>query len=190
MPSTVIKSLFLAVAVFSSSAGAQESNYPPQFVQEPVTGLRLTVASIKLDPMPEALRAMCDQIADNQTWTGRQWIFAMAEYPSATYYLLNGYAKRRNPKHGERLYFQTDGGVYKISDGKCAGDQARETFDVRDPKQIPREVLQQLARDLAMRLGRAVGGADRLRLEITNQHIDFHMLSPEMQEAFKPHVAP
>ncbi len=156
------------------------------FLHDPVLGLRLPAAGVKLEPVSEELRAMCVPMAPDATWVGRQWIFSVAKYYTTTYYLLNGYAKRRNPKPGEHLYLQSiEGAVYKVSDGQCGGDSARETFDVRDPKQIPREVLQQLARDLAARLARAVGGADRLRTEIANQRIDFQQLSPELQEAFK-----
>jgi hypothetical protein len=188
MPSTVIKSLYLAVALIALRAGAQESDHPPRFLHDPVLGLRLPAASVKLDPMPDDIRAMCEQMADNATWIGRQWIFGVAMDSASTYYLVNGYSKRRNPKPGERLYVQySQGAVHKISNGHCGGDAARETFDVRDPKQIPREVLRQLARDLAARLVREVGGADRLRTEITNQRIDFELLSPEIQQAFKPY---
>ena len=193
MSSTVIKSLCTSVlfAALGTSAVAAESNHRPQFVQDPVLGLRLRVASISLDTVPEEIRALCTGIADSSSWTGRQWIFGVAKYRAVTYYLASGYYKRRHPQSGELLYFQPDGGgIYRVSEGKCNGDPARETFDVRDPKQIPREVLQQLASDLAMRLVRAAGGPDRLRAELTNQHVDFLMLSPEMQEAFRPYFAP
>ena len=188
MPSIAIQRLCIAIAALSASAGARESNRPPQFVHDPVLGLRIPAASVKLDPMPETIRAMCEQMADNATWTGHQFIFGVVKNSTATYYLVNGYAKRRNPQPGERLYVQpVEGSVYTISGAQCGGDAARETFEVRDFKQIPREVLQQLARDLATRLVRAVGGAGRLRTEIINQRIDFQLLSPETQEAFKPY---
>lgn len=188
MPSIVIKMLLIALAVLGASADAQETERPPQFLQDPVLGLRLPLAHLKLEPIPEATRAECEQMADNATWTVRQWIFGVAKDSATTYYLVNGYAKRRNRKPGEPLYAQSsDGGVYKISNGQCGGDSARETFNVRDPRQIPREVLRELAHDLAARLARDVGGADRLRTEITNQRIDFNLLPPEIQEAFKPY---
>lgn len=193
MSSTVIKSLCTCVlaAALGTSAIAAESSYRPQFVQDPVLGLRLRIASVSLDTVPEEIRALCTEMADSATWTGRQWIFGIAKYPTMTYYLVSGYFQRRHPQSGERLYFQPDGGgVYRVSEGRCNGDPARETFDVRDPKQIPREVLQQLASDLAVRLVRAAGGTNRLRAELAHQHVDFLMLSPEMQEAFRPYFAP
>ncbi|MES2741159.1 MAG: hypothetical protein V4754_09420 [Pseudomonadota bacterium] len=186
MPSTVIKSLCIAVALFGASAGAQESDHPPRFLHDPVLGLRLPVADAKLEPVPEAIRALCAPMADSEISTGRQWIFGMVKQPTATYYLVDGYAKLRNPQPDQAPYFKFyDRGVYTVSGGKCDGDQAREAFDVGEPKHIPQKVLRQLARDLATRLVRAAGGADRLRSEIANQRIDFQQLSPEIQQAFK-----
>lgn|GEM_PF-783543 len=190
MLSTAIKGRCAAVllAVLCASAGAQESKRPPQFLQDPVLGLRLPIAGMKLDSVPEDVRALCEQMADTETWTTRQWVFGVTEYSSATYYLVNGYSKRRHPKPNQRPYLQSvNGGVYKVSGTECNGDPARETFAVRDPQQIPREVLQQLAQDLVTRLARATGGAQRLRAEIKKQHVDFDHLSPEIQEAFKPY---
>lgn len=190
MSSTVIKRLCAAVVVaaLSAVAGAAESKQAPAFVPDPILGLRLPVARLKLDPVPEDIRALCDQMADNDTWSGRQWIFGVAKSPTATYYLANGFYKRLHPQRGQTRYYQPDeGGVYQIADGKCSGDPARETFAVRDPKQIPPEVLQQLAADLVARLVQAAGGEQRLRADIKKRKIDFDQLSPEMQEAFKPY---
>ena len=103
MPSTVIKTFCVAMAVLGASANAQEGERPPQFLQDPVLGLRLPLARLRLDPMPDDIRALCDQMADNATWMGRQWIFGVARYSTSTYYLVNGYSKRRHPKPGERL---------------------------------------------------------------------------------------
>lgn len=136
MLSTAIKGRCAAVlfAVLCASAGAQESRRPPQFLQDPVLGLRLSIASIKLDPVPEDVRAQCEQMADTETWTTRQWIFGVTEYSSATYYLANGYSKRRHPKPNQRPFLQSaNGGIYKVSGTECKGDPARETFEVRDP---------------------------------------------------------
>ncbi|WP_156398128.1 hypothetical protein [Duganella sp. Root336D2] len=190
MLSITIKGLCAAalLAVLCASASAQESKHPPQSLRDPILGLRLPSAGLKLDPVPEDIRALCAQMADSETWTTRQWIFGVAKNSTDTYYLVNGYSKRRNPKPGERPYLQhKDGGVYKVSGTECTGDPARETFVVRDPRQIPREVLQELAQDLVTRLARAAGGEQRLRAEIKKQRIDLHQLSPEMQEAFKPY---
>ncbi len=193
MSSTVIKRLCAAVvlAALSAVAGAAESNQPPKFVQDPVLGLRLPVAKLKLDPVSEEIRALCDQMADNENWTARQWTFGQAKSSEAAYYLTSGYFQRRHPQRGQRRYLQEEGGgLYQVAGGKCNGDPARETFAVRDAKQIPHEVLQQLAADLVKRLEGAAGGPDRLRAEIKKQRIDLRKLSPELQEAFKPYIAP
>lgn len=195
MSSTVIKRLCAAavLAAAGAAAFAAESSRPPAFVQDPVLGLRLPVAKLKLDAVAEDVRALCEQMADNETWTGRQWTFGVVKAPTVTYYLANGYFKRLHPQRGQRQYYQPDrggGGLYQVADGKCKGDPARDTFEVRDPKQIPHEVLQQLANDLVARLESAAGGSARLRAEIKKQRIDLRKLSPELQEAFKPYTVP
>ena len=200
MPSTAIKRLGPAVLLALLGAGvspgalAADSKQAPRFVHDPVLGLRLPAAAIKVEPLAQDIRALCEQMADNANWTGSQWLFgkvqeSAGQQSGATYYLTNGYFRRIHPKAREGRYYQPDdgGGLYRVADGVCSGDPARETFAVRDPKQIPREVLQQLAQDLAARLVRAVGGEERLRAEIKKQRVDFKRLSPELQEAFRPY---
>jgi len=190
MSSTVTKKLLAALlfAAVVNGADAAPSKHPPRFLQEPVLGLRLEVAGLKLDPLPEDVRAMCGQVADDETWTGRVWIVAQAKDAAATYYVLAGYFKRRHPGPGESLYdTDSQGGVYTIKGSKCGGDPAREVFDVRDFDEIPQAVLQQLANDLATRLIKAYGSPDRLRAELKGQRVDFNQLSPELQVAFKPY---
>jgi hypothetical protein len=191
MPSTAIKRLLAAIlfAVISAAAAASGSSRPPRFLPDPVLGLRLEVAGLKLDSLPEDIRAICGQIADDERWTGRVWIFGQAKDAGSIYYVLGGYFKRRHPEPGERLY-DLNGGVYTIRGAKCGGDDAREVFDVRDFNDTPQPIMEQLAHDLAARLVRAFGGADRLRSEIKNQRIDFDQLSPELQEAFKLYFPP
>jgi len=193
MPSTVIRKLLagLLFAMIGNIANAAPSKHPPRFLQEPVLGLRLEVAGLKLDPLPEDVRAMCGQVADDERWTGRVWIVAKAKDAAATYYVLAGYFKRRHSGPGQSPYdTDSQGGVYTVKGTKCGGDPAREVFDVRDFNEIPQPVLQQLANDLAARLAKAFGGANRLRAELQGQRIDFDQLSPELQVAFKPYFVP
>jgi hypothetical protein len=75
----------------------------------------------------------------------------------------------------------------RVTGNKCEGDPADESFEARDFNDTPQPIFQKLARDLAARLVRAVGGPDRLRMEIKNQRIDFDQLSPDLQEAFRPY---
>jgi len=173
----------------SITAFAKDS--PPRILNEPVLGLRLDAASVKLDPLSEDVRAMCVQTADNESSTARFWIFAQAKDAATSYFVISGYSKRLHPEPGEPLYEPTErGGVLYVTGNKCEGDPAREVFEARDFKDIPETILQQLARDLATRLARAFGGPNRLRAEIKNQRIDFDRLSPELQEAFKPYFGP
>ena len=177
----------LIPALFALCTAASAGDKPPRYVREPVLGLRLD-AGVKLDPFPKDVQAMCQQLADDAFWTNTLWIFARAADAGATFYVVSGPAKRQHPQPGEPLY-EPDlrGGLISIIGNKCGGDEARESFDARDFNQTPLPILQQLSRDMAERLVRAVGGADKLRAEIKHQRIDFDALSPELQEAFRPY---
>jgi hypothetical protein len=196
MPCTVIRRL-AGVALFAigATASAAESNQPPRFLPVPALGLRVELAGLKLASFPEDLRATCSQLADDDFHTGRIWIFGKAKDAASTYYVLSGYFKRRNPESDQRLYEVPDSGsVFTIQGGKCGGDDARETFEVRDPNaenngNVPIPVLRELARDLAAQTVLAFGGPDRLRAEIKKQRIDINQLSPELQEAFAPYFS-
>jgi hypothetical protein len=124
------------------------------------------------------------------------WVFGSAKDAASTYYILSGYFKRRTKDPERRLYEVPDSGsVFTLRGGKCGGDDARETFDTRDPNaentgNVPIPILRELARDLAVQTVRAFGGADQLRAEIKRQRIDFNQLSPELQEAFQPYFGP
>jgi hypothetical protein len=178
--------------ISTTAAAATGSDKPPRFLTVPVLGLRLPLERINLEPFPEDLRIKCRQLEDESV-TSRVWIFGHARDAARTYYVLTGYFKRLNKEPGQRLYeFWDNGAVYTVTGSKCGGDDAAETFDVRDPDadndgNVPIPILKALAFDLAARTVQAFGGADQLRAEIKNQRIDFDALSPELQEAFKPY---
>ncbi|TFW34420.1 hypothetical protein [Massilia horti] len=191
MPFTVTKHLIIAALLVACNSAVSANDKPPRFLQEPVLGLRLKSAGVKLELLPEDVRKICVQIADSENWTARKWIFARAADAASTYYVVSGYSKRRHPEPGEPLYEPDErGGMLFVTGNKCEGDPAREVFKARDFNDTPQAILQQLAQDLAKRLSRAFGGPDRLRTEIKNQRIDFDQLSPELQEAFKPYFGP
>lgn len=199
MPCTAINKLAAAsLLAISATAGASSTNQPPRALTVPVLGLRLPLERINVDKFPEDLRATCDQIADDELYTGQVWIFGKARDAASSYYVLTGIFKRRNPDPtGERrLYENWDNGlVVTVKGGKCGGDDAVETFGVHDPNaendgNVPDPILRELARDLAARTVRAFGGPDRLRAEIRNQRIDFNQLPSDLQVAFKPYFQP
>lgn len=186
MLSTVTKRLVIA-ALIALCTAASASNQAPRYLNEPVLGLRLD-ASVKLDPLPEEVRAKCARIADDDESSVHLWVFAQASDAGAAYYVASGYFKMRHPAPGAPLYDPiVRGGLYIVTGNKCNDDPADESFGARDFNVTPLPILQQLSRDLAARLVRAVGSADKLRAEIKNQRIDFDALSPELQEAFKPY---
>lgn len=188
MPSIATKRVILATVVMIVSAVATAGNKPPRYVIEPALGLRLD-AGVKLEPLPNEVSTLCSR--DSENWIHHERIFARTQDAATTYYVVSGYSKRRNPEPGQSLFEPiVRGGLYIVTGNKCVDDPADESFEVRDFDQTPLPILQQLARDLAARLVRAVGGPDKLRAEIENQRIDFDRLSPELQEAFKPYFRP
>jgi hypothetical protein len=188
----------VALFALSATAAASSSDQPPRFLSIPVLGLRLPLDRANLDKFPEDLRARCDQIADDGLYTGQVWVFGKANDASSTYFILTGIFKRRSPDpEGQRRLYENweNGFVLTVQGSKCGGDDAVETFEVRDPNadndgNVPNAILRELSRDLAARTVRVFGGPDRLRTEIKNQRIDFNKLPPELQEAFKPYFAP
>jgi hypothetical protein len=196
MPSTVISRIAAAVVfATSTTAAAMGSDKPPRFLTVPVLGLRLPLDRVKLEPFPEELRAKCGQLEDEYS-TSLVWILGQARDAASTYYVLTGYSKRLNKDPDQKLYeFWDEGAVYTVTGNKCGGDDAGDTFDVRDPDaandgNVPIPMLKALAIDFAARTVEAFGGADRLRAEIRAQRIDFARLSPELQEAFRPYFEP
>lgn len=188
MPSTAIRFLIL-MALLNAKASASESNHRPSSVRDPVLNLSFPMKIVALEPFPAEIRSLCVQMADNDRWVGHQWLFGVAKHSNSTYYLASGYYERPNPEPMQKRYFQPDGGgLYRVTDGKCSGDPAGEVFHVRDPAQIPLEVLEQLARDLVSRLEHAAGGPALLRAELTKQRVNFQTLSRELKEAFKPYI--
>lgn len=185
MSSIATKRAILATLVMIGSAVATAGDKPPRYVIEPALGLRLD-AAVQLEPLPDEVSTLCSR--DTENWISHERIFARAKDAATTYYVVSGYSKRRNPEPGQSLYEPiVRGGLYIVTGSQCVDDPADESFEVRDFNQTPRPILQQLARDLAARLVRAVGGPDTLRAEIKNQRIDFDHLSPELQEAFRPY---
>jgi hypothetical protein len=188
MSSIATKRAVFTAVVMLASAIASAGEKPPRYVIEPALGLRLD-AGINLDPLPDNVSTLCSHDTDN--WIYHERIFARTQDGATTYYVASGYAKRRKLKPGQSLYEPiARGGLYAVTGHGCVDDPADESFEARDFKQTPLPVLQQLARDLAARLVRAVGSQDKLRAEIKNQQIDFDKLSPELQEAFKPYFGP
>lgn len=187
--SKVVATLLFAA---STAAAAMGSDDPPRVLTVPVLGLRLPLDRLNLEEFPNELRGKCGQIEDEYR-TSRVWVFGSAKDAAKTYYVLTGYTKRLHPEPDQRLYeYWDDGVVFAVQGDKCGGDGAAETFDTHDPNadndgNVPEPILRELARDLAARSVRAVGGPDRLRAELKNQRIDFNQLPSDLQKAFAPY---
>lgn len=188
MLSIVIKRFLAALSLSLISGIAAAQDKPPRILQEPSLGLRIPLAGLKLDALPDDVRNMCAELADNENWKGRLWVYATAKDTSGAFYVVGGYYERPNPEPSQsRYYLDTSGAVFKIAATRCTGfGGAREVFDARYFEETPQPIIRQLADDLAVRLVRAFGGPDRLRKELRNQRIDPDSLPAELQEAFKP----
>jgi hypothetical protein len=177
-------------AISTTAAAAPDSDKPPRFLTVPILGLRLPIEHSNLEPFPEDLRIKCPQLYDQEEYTSRVWIVGRASDAAKTYYVLTGYFKRLHPIPERKLYeFWDNGAVYTVTDSKCGGDDARETFDVHDEDaehtgNVPIPMLKALALDLAARTVKAFGGPEKLRAAIIAQRIDFNSLPPEFQQAF------
>src|SRR5262245_45604015 len=98
MLSIATRRLIATTILGFASAVAAAKDVPPRILQEPVLGLRLEAANVKLDSLPEDVRALCLQTADNERRKGRLWVFARAADAATTYYVVAGYFKRLYPE--------------------------------------------------------------------------------------------
>lgn len=96
MPSIATKRAIVAALFTLASSVAMAGNKPPRYVNEPVLGLRLD-AGVKLDPLPDEVRAKCSRIADDDESSVHLWIFAEASDAGAVYYVASGYLKMNHP---------------------------------------------------------------------------------------------
>lgn len=162
----------------------------PRILKEPVLGLRYESARVKFDSLPAHALANCETMQDSEYAKGVWFIYAQATDSSGrTYYVGGGYDIQKDaPKH---LKYETGGfgAVFFTDRDTCTYiDMARQVFDDRlFDDELPESVLKLLAADVAKRLVKAFGGADKLRTELRNQHIDKEALPPELLEALKPY---
>jgi hypothetical protein len=177
----------------SATAAAHRGNRPPEFLTVPMLGLRVALAGLKLDQLPASLSKSCGQIYDPESYTAYMRVFGKAKDSKATYYVVAGYNKWRNPVPGQHLYDVPASPIVLVMRGdRCSGDDAEDTFansgeNIEDDDSVPGPILRALAHDLADKTVQAVGGPDRLRAEIKNQRIDFNWLPSQLREAFAPY---
>lgn len=176
------------MAIISSAAIAAEPG--PHILKDPVLGLRYETTGVKFDSLPAHALANCETMQDSEYSKGIWFVYAQATDSSGrTYYVSGGYdIQKDRPKH---LKYETGGlgAVFFTDRGTCTYlDTARTVFDDRlFDDELPEPVLKLLAVDVAKRLVKAFGGADKLRTELRNQHIDKETLPPELLAALKPY---
>lgn len=192
MPSIVTKGLIVIASLAVVCCSAQAKDGPPSVLQEPVLGLRLPAAKLRLNALQDEIKNKCAALADNERWKGHLWVYATTRDAGGTYYVVGGYYERSNPEPGQsRYHLDTTGAIFQITGETCIGyGGAKEVFDARYFEETPQAVLQNLATNLAAQLARALGSPDRLRTELQNQRIVSDQLSPELLEAFKIYLPP
>lgn len=189
---TATKHFTFAILLLAFGGAEAEPVGSPTVVQEPVFGIRYDIRQAHFDSLPREILARCVEYADTKHWTVSQmWVYATARAGRATYYVIGGTLKRRDPQALESRYeLDQLGGVISIVDSRCIGyGQAREVFNVRNFDEIPRHVLQALAADLAKRLVRGLGGEDNFRRLVRKQVASEQSLPPELGEAFKRYLS-
>jgi hypothetical protein len=178
--------LALFLCVLSSGAWAAKEA-PPSVLQEPVFGLKLPLASAKLKPFPDEMRAQCKQLADNESWKGHLWIYAKAEDEFGTYFVVGGYYERSKAVFsGPRFHLDTSGAVVRLAGKECtAFGGARDVFDARYFAEIPQVTLQRLADDLIIQLMNSFDEMNRFKDAIRRQQPDLDNLPGELRVALR-----
>ena len=188
MHSIVLNPIVTAALLVFTSYSALAAGPGPRVLTEPVLGLRYETSRVKFDPLPAHALTNCETMRDNEYGKGIWFINAKAtDSAGRTYYISGGYEIRtETPGRYETAGL---GAVFFTDRGSCTYiDTARAVFDDRIfNDELPESVLRLLAADVAKRLVKAFGGAEKLRTEFRNQHIDKDALPPELLEALKPY---
>lgn len=183
-----IKCIVAAALAGCASCSVLAAAPGPLVLTEPVLGLRYETSRVKFDPLPAHALTNCETMRDNEYGKGVWFINAQATDSSGrTYYVSGGYDIRtETPGRYETAGL---GAVFFTDRGSCTYiDIARAVFDDRIfNDELPEAVLRLLAADVAKRLVKAFGGAEKLKTELRNQHIDKDALPPELLETLKPY---
>jgi hypothetical protein len=190
MHSIALNRVITAALAVLTSCSALAAEPGPRVLTEPVLGLHYETSRVKFDSLPAHALANCETMRDNEYGKGVWFIQAEATDSSGrTYYISGGY-EVRNDAPKQRPY-ETGGlgAVFFTDRGTCTYlDTARAVFEDRlFDDELPESVLKLLAADVAKRLVKAFGSADKLRKELRNQHIDKDTLPPELLAELRPY---
>lgn len=193
-PSTVFIRIIVSAALSFASCAALAAAPVPRILREPVFGLHYELARVKFDPLPAQALTNCETLADNENLRSVWFLYGQARDDASgrTYYIAGGYDIWVNEQQRYKKFEVEDlGTVFFTEPGKCTTvDSARQIFDDRTfDDEMPEAILKKLAVDVVRRLERAFGGAERLRAELRNQHVDLDSLPPELHDAMKRYFA-
>lgn len=194
MYSIALKQGAISTLLFFASCACLASDMPPRILQEPVLGLRYEISKNKFDTLSKRELVNCDTFQDDENRSATWYVYGMfKEATGRTYYVSGGYETVHDPKRKEDKYETRNfGAVFFVDANKCVYlDEARQTFEDRIfNDEMPADVLQGLAFDVADRLQKAFGGAEHLKIELRNQRIDLDQLPLELKAAFRPYSLP
>ncbi|MES2298915.1 MAG: hypothetical protein V4582_17855 [Pseudomonadota bacterium] len=176
-------------ALGSCDATGKGLNEAPTILKVPVIAIRYEVETSRFDALPSDVTDLCEK--NREHIRSRFSIFAMTRDAARTYYLVGGYEVRTHPEPPELPRYEVDdfGSVIFVEGNRCVdlGEAALAFEYIDNDKGLSQLIVEQLARDFAVRLERGFGGKDRLRTELRNHHVDFKRLTPEMQKALNPY---
>lgn len=190
MPFTAISRLITAVMILIACP-ATWGNETPQFLSDPLLGLRYKLAQVQFEPVSAGLGAACPMLAGSERMDGVWFIYARAlDAAGKTYYVIDGYEIRRRPAPPD--FPRYEGGGFGMIIGQTHDrcevieSDARQVFQDRVFEEaLPQHVMQRLAVDYVSRLRKAFGGTDKLNAEIARQRVELDSLSEELSYALR-----
>jgi len=189
--SSIALKRFIAVALLLITARPFFAQAQPRLLQDPLIGLRYEPAKIHFEPVPPRVVSKCEALSGNEHIRGVWFVFGLAGDASGrTFYLVNGYEIRSRPEPPDFPKYSAGGyGLLLVVSGRecqLIDADARQSFTDRlFDEELPQDIVQRLANDFSTRMKKAFGGANRLRVEITNQRIDLDALPEEIKASLR-----
>lgn len=190
MPSIAISRL-IAAAMILTACPSTWGNETPQFLTDPLVGLRYKLAQVQFEPVSPGLAAACPMLAGSKRMDGVWFIYARApDAAGKTYYVIDGYEVRHRPPPPDLPRYEGSGFGMIIGQthDRCEvmESDARQVFQDRVFEEaLPQHVMKRLADDYVSRMRKAFGGADKLTAEIARQRVKLDSLPEELSHALK-----
>lgn len=188
---SIVRKQFIAAIVLCVASAAIHAHAAPRFLRDPLLGLQYAPSKARFEPVPPCVLSRCRGLAGDEYMRGVWFVFARADDATGRiFYLINGYEIRSRPEPPDFPRYETGGYglIVMVRQDQCEviDADARQSFDDRlFTEELPQDILQRLATDFAVRLKKAFGGKEKLRIEIVNQHIDLDALPEELRASLR-----